>query len=281
MGGPVVHRLGTALCLAVPVWCLVSGWALWLRRRASRRRLARLFPARAAASGPGLGPRVRASRAVRAGPGGLGGPAGPGGVLPGRRVAGGASPGGPVRARGAPDVPIGGVAEAESGLRGFLARSRSRSPAGADPREAERQLPFAADLLAACLAAGAGPVEAAEVVGESLGGPVGERLALAGAELRLGGEPGAAWGRLARIPGARGLAECLERAARTGAPVAEPVSRLAAGLRADRSRRAVAAAQRAAVLVTAPVGLCFLPAFLAIGVAPVVIGMASGLLSGK
>ncbi|MFE2273193.1 type II secretion system F family protein [Streptomyces lavendulae] len=184
-----------------------------------------------------------------------------------------------MRARGAPDVPIGGVAEAESGLRGFLARSRS--PAGADPREAERQLPFAADLLAACLAAGAGPVEAAEVVGESLGGPVGERLALAGAELRLGGEPGAAWGRLARIPGARGLAECLERAARTGAPAAEPVSRLAAGLRADRSRRAVAAAQRAAVLVTAPVGLCFLPAFLAIGVAPVVIGMASGLLSGK
>ncbi|MFE9217096.1 type II secretion system F family protein [Streptomyces lavendulae] len=184
-----------------------------------------------------------------------------------------------MRARGAPDVPIGGVAE--SGLRGFLARSRSRSQAGADPREAERQLPFAADLLAACLAAGAGPVEAAEVVGESLGGPVGERLALAGAELRLGGEPGTAWGRLARIPGARGLAECLERAARTGAPAAEPVSRLAAGLRADRSRRAVAAAQRAAVLVTAPVGLCFLPAFLAIGVAPVVIGMASGLLSGK
>ncbi|MFE2850774.1 type II secretion system F family protein [Streptomyces lavendulae] len=198
---------------------------------------------------------------------------------PGRRVAGGVSPGGLVRARGAMGPPVGGAAE--SGLRGFLARYRARSPAGADPREAERQLPFAADLLAACLAAGAGPVEAAEAVGESLGGPVGERLALAGAELRLGGEPGAAWGRLARIPGARGLAECLERAARTGAPAAEPVSRLAAGLRADRSRRAVAAAQRAAVLVTAPVGLCFLPAFLAIGVAPVVIGMASGLLSGK
>ncbi|MFE2154394.1 type II secretion system F family protein [Streptomyces lavendulae] len=184
-----------------------------------------------------------------------------------------------MRARGAMGPPVGGTAE--SGLRGFLARYRARSPGGADPRETERQLPFAADLLAACLAAGAGPVEAAEVVGESLGGPVGERLALAGAELRLGGEPGAAWGRLARIPGARGLAECLERAARTGAPAAEPVSRLAAGLRADRSRRAVAAAQRAAVLVTAPVGLCFLPAFLAIGVAPVVIGMASGLLSGK
>ncbi|RSS61782.1 hypothetical protein EF912_06165 [Streptomyces sp. WAC07061] len=70
-----------------------------------------------------------------------------------------------------------------------------------------------------------------------------------------------------------------DAAARTGAPAAEPVSRLAAALRADRSRRAGARAQRAAVLVTAPVGLCFLPAFLAVGVAPVVIGMASGLLS--
>ncbi|MFJ7155146.1 type II secretion system F family protein [Streptomyces sp. NPDC101118] len=144
-----------------------------------------------------------------------------------------------------------------------------------------RQLPFAADLLAACLAAGAGPREAAEVVGDSLGGPVGERLARAGAELRLGGEPGGAWGRLAAIPGARPLADCLERAARTGAPAAEPVSRLAAGMRAERARAATARAQRAAVLITAPVGLCFLPAFLAVGVAPVVIGLAAGLLGGR
>lgn len=180
-------------------------------------------------------------------------------------------------------VLIGGVAGVAVGVVAALGarqwQGRARPAAGVDLREAERQLPFAADLLAACLAAGAGPVEAAEVVGESLGGPVGERLARAGAELRLGGEPGAAWGRLAEIPGARALAECLERAARTGAPAAEPVSRLASALREDRTRQAGARAQRAAVLVTAPVGLCFLPAFLAIGVAPVVIGMASALLT--
>ena len=35
------------------------------------------------------------------------------------------------------------------------------------------------------------------------------------------------------------------------------------------------------VLITAPVGLCFLPAFLAVGVAPVVIGLATGLLHGN
>ncbi|PWS47026.1 hypothetical protein DKT74_05875, partial [Streptomyces sp. ZEA17I] len=75
------------------------------------------------------------------------------------------------------------------------------------------------------------------------------------------------------------LARCLHRAASTGAPAAEPVSRLAEAMRAERAGAAVARAQRAGVLITAPVGLCFLPAFLAVGVAPVIIGLAGGLLA--
>ncbi|MGW7098361.1 type II secretion system F family protein [Streptomyces sp. NPDC054838] len=257
MGGPVAHRLGMAVCLAVAVLCLGSVVAARMRERAARRRFSALLAVEAARPGPARGVRIRGLAAAWAGPAGA--------VVACWVLVG-----------GVPGALLG--CGAAFGVRRML---RRRPAAGVDPAEAERQLPFAADLLAACLAAGAGPVEAAEVVGESLGGPVGERLALAGAELRLGGEPGAAWGRLAEIPGACPLAECLERAARTGAPAAEPVSRLAAALRADRTRQAGARAQRAAVLITAPVGLCFLPAFLALGVAPVVIGMASGLLSGS
>ncbi|MFD5146527.1 type II secretion system F family protein [Streptomyces sp. NPDC058401] len=246
-----------ALCFAAAALCAASVVAARFRARAARRRLTRLLAMEAPRRRPLLGFRLRAELTAWAGPAG---------------------------ALAAAWVLIGGLAGAAAGCAaGFAVRrwlARRKPAAGVDPGEAERQLPFAADLLAACLAAGAGPVDAAEAVGESLGGPVGERLAMAGAELRLGGEPGAAWGRLAEIPGARALAECLERSARTGAPAAEPVSRLASTLRADRARRAGARAQRAAVLVTAPVGLCFLPAFLALGVAPVVIGMASGLLSG-
>ncbi|MGK3090686.1 type II secretion system F family protein [Streptomyces sp. WAC01490] len=141
------------------------------------------------------------------------------------------------------------------------------------------QLPLAADLLAACIAVGAGPREAAEAVGESIGGPVGDRLARVAAEIRLGGEPAEAWGRLGAIPGAGPLARCLHRAGSTGAPAAEPVSRLAEAMRAEQAGAAVARAQRAGVLITAPVGLCFLPAFLAVGVAPVIIGLAGGLLA--
>ncbi|MFF8844857.1 type II secretion system F family protein [Streptomyces sp. NPDC015127] len=146
--------------------------------------------------------------------------------------------------------------------------------------ETARQLPLAADLLAACISAGAGPREAAEAVGESLGGQLGERLARAAAELRLGGEPAHAWGWFAATAGAGPLARCLERADLTGAPAAEQVARLAERLRADRAREVAAQGRKAQVLITAPVGLCFLPAFLAVGVAPVVIGLAGGLLSG-
>ncbi|MFJ7593093.1 type II secretion system F family protein [Streptomyces sp. NPDC097617] len=258
MGGYAVHRLGIAICLAVVVLWMGRAVTRWVRSRAARRRTVALLGVEPGVRGPlfGFGPAVRGAVAAWAGPAGA--------LLAGWVLVGGAA-----------GVAVGALAA----LGAWRWRFRARPPAAVDLKEAERQLPFAADLLAACLAAGAGPVEAAEVVGESLGGPMGERLARAGAELRLGGEPGAGWGRLAEIPGARPLAECLERAARTGAPAAEPVSRLASGLREDRARSAGARAQRAAVLVTAPVGLCFLPAFLAIGVAPVVIGMASGLLS--
>ncbi|AQW51807.1 type II secretion protein F [Streptomyces hygroscopicus] len=143
---------------------------------------------------------------------------------------------------------------------------------------AARQIPLAADLLTACLAAGAGPRKAAEAVGGSLGGPVGERLAQTAAELRLGGEPAHAWGRIGALPGAQGLARAMERAGTTGAPAVEPVSRLAAECRAEQGRAAMKRADRTGVLVNAPLAGCFLPAFLLVGLAPVMIGLARGLM---
>ncbi|MCZ7432096.1 type II secretion system F family protein [Streptomyces sp. WMMC1477] len=153
-----------------------------------------------------------------------------------------------------------------------------RSAEQARERAVAEQLPLAAELLAACLAAGATPLEAARAVGDCLGGPLGHRLARACAELRLGADPQAAWGRVAALPGAAALARCLERAHSSGAPAVAPVARLAAESRAGRTRRAQARARRAGVLVTGPLALCFLPAFLLAGVAPVVIGLGRSLL---
>jgi hypothetical protein len=183
-------------------------------------------------------------------------------------------------------VLVGGLAGLPVGLvAGFGAR-RWRSRRGDGPTEeydtalVARQLPLSADLLAACIAAGASPVAAAQAVGEALRGPVGERLAQGAAEVRLGGEPAEAWRRLAALPGAGPLARLLERADESGVPAAGPVARLAAEARAEWGRTATARARRAGVMVTAPVGLCFLPAFIAVGVLPVVIGLAEGVLGG-
>ncbi|MEU6365401.1 type II secretion system F family protein [Streptomyces sp. NPDC046931] len=159
-------------------------------------------------------------------------------------------------------------------------QERDRLTQEYDAAVAARQLPLAADLLAACIAAGASPVSAAQAVGEALRGPVGERLARGAAEVRLGGEPAEAWRRLASLPGAGALARLLERAGDSGVPAAASVGRLAAEARAESGRTATARARRAGVMVTAPVGLCFLPAFIAVGVLPVVIGLAGGLLGG-
>ncbi|MGH4033171.1 type II secretion system F family protein [Actinomycetota bacterium Odt1-20B] len=267
----VVHRVGLL------VWGVTA--ALWLvltvtaarRERVLRRRGAVVLgvvrsPVRRWRSGSGSGLRPVLGRLVRSA--GMRGPA----------VVAGVGCAGYVLVGGGAGVLVGVVAGVGAW---WLRRGRGRDPeAGFDAADAGRQLPLAADLLAACVAAGAGPVVAAQAVGESLEGPVGDRLARGAAEVRLGGEPAEAWRWLGEIPGAGPLARHLERAGASGAPAAGPVARLAADCRAERGRAATAGARRAAVLMTAPVGLCFLPAFIAVGVLPVVIGLAGGVLGG-
>ncbi|MEW2421284.1 type II secretion system F family protein [Streptomyces nigra] len=266
MSGEVVHRLGMAVGAALIVGWLVRWWAEVRRERQVRGRLAGLL--RSADRGAGRR-RLDVRRVMR-------------------RWA-------PVAGVGAAGwALVGGVAGLLVGVAGAVGlwwwRRRQDAGVGAgaagagmdavDGGEVARRLPLAADLLAACIAAGASPVIAAQAVGEALGGPVGDALARGAAECRLGGEPHDAWRRLASMPGAVGLARLLERAGVSGLPAAGPVARLAAEARADWSRASTERARRAAVMVTAPVGLCFLPAFIAVGVAPVVIGLAGGVLGG-
>jgi len=71
----------------------------------------------------------------------------------------------------------------------------------------------------------------------------------------------------------------MERACRSGAPPVRQVAALAAECRAAEVRAKQARARRAGVLATAPLGLCFLPAFLLVGVVPLVIGMARTILA--
>ena len=154
-------------------------------------------------------------------------------------------------------------------------------------------LPQALDLLAACLAGGAALPASVGAVAEAVGGPCGERLARVAAELLLGCPPVDAWHALAGPPGwpggrpvggvgggVDGVAAALARAHDGGVPAAGAVRAVARTLRADQRSRSEQAVRRAGVLVVAPLGLCFLPAFVLLGVVPVVVGLAGPLLRG-
>ncbi|MCW2599061.1 MAG: type secretion system protein, partial [Frankiales bacterium] len=71
----------------------------------------------------------------------------------------------------------------------------------------------------------------------------------------------------------------LTRAAEGGAPVAVGVLRVAEDARREATGRAERAARRAGVLAVGPLGLCFLPAFLLLGVVPAVLGLVAPLLA--
>jgi pilus assembly protein TadC len=138
------------------------------------------------------------------------------------------------------------------------------------------QLPLTAELMAACLSSAAAPAQAAEAVARTIGGPMEVRLTAVAAELSLGAPPEACWARLGEdCPALAPLAHCLVRTTVSGAPPAGPLTGVAVAQRAAAARAAHARVRRAGVLATAPLGLCFLPAFVLTGIVPVVVGLAS------
>jgi hypothetical protein len=135
-----------------------------------------------------------------------------------------------------------------------------------------RDLPGACDLLAVCLAAGVPLGGALAAVGEAVPGPVGAQLRRVAALHRLGAEPLRAWD---DVPDElAGLGRALVRAGESGAAVVPALRSLAADGRAAVRLEAEEAVRRAGIWVLAPLGACFLPAFLCLGVVPLVLGIA-------
>ncbi|MEU4801145.1 type II secretion system F family protein [Actinosynnema sp. NPDC023587] len=154
---------------------------------------------------------------------------------------------------------------------GFVAK---RVPRAKSPPSDPFALAATWDLLAAALRAGL-PVATAvrAVVAGAPAGP-GSCLRKVGDLLALGADPATAWTAALDHPDTAPLARAARRSARSGAALAGAVTDLAAELRARADDQAEARAQRAAVLVAGPLALCFLPAFLCLGVLPVVVGLA-------
>jgi hypothetical protein len=109
-------------------------------------------------------------------------------------------------------------------------------------------------------------------------GSAGEVLATATAALRLGADPVDVWRTVGELPELAGLARAASRSAATGAPLATLLPRVADDLRATHRSAVEARTRTAAVRLTAPLGIAFLPAFVLLGVVPVVASWVGTLL---
>ena len=164
---------------------------------------------------------------------------------------------------------VGVAAAIERALRREAADRRLALVTG---RALVRDLPGACDLLAVCLTAGLPVGTALAGVGVAVGGPVGDQLRAVADLLRLGAEPRQAWA--PAPPELAPLGRVLIRAGESGSTVTAALRALAAESRTSTRARTEGAVRRAGVWVLAPLGLCFLPAFVCLGVVPLVLGIA-------
>lgn len=150
---------------------------------------------------------------------------------------------------------------------------RSAPPAAPDDPLA---VPSSLDVLAACLSAGMATGAAAAAAVPSAPAALASVLRRAAELLALGAGPATAWAEPGRgtDPHVIALLRLARRSASSGAAMAQGVAELAEQARADAGDAADAAAERANVLIAGPLGLCYLPAFVCLGIVPVVAGLA-------
>jgi pilus assembly protein TadC len=154
------------------------------------------------------------------------------------------------------------------------ARARARGSA-TPPWTAAAAAPFALELIAACIEAGEPPAQALSLVADCIGEPLAGPLARVSLALELGSSAEQAWAivEVEELPVLRLTADRFIHAEHSGAALAPALMSLATSERARLTAARQVAARRVGVLAVAPLGLCFLPAFVLAGVVPVVAGL--------
>lgn len=166
------------------------------------------------------------------------------------------------------------------GPTGVLRRTRSVAAVNHPVRRSGAGDPLATasalDVFAVCLSAGMSVSTAAAATAPSAPERLASMLRRAAELLALGGDPDTAWAPPASAvdDGTEALARLARRSASSGSALARGVTELAEASRQDAAHAAAASAERASVLIAGPLGLCFLPAFVCVGIVPVVAGLA-------
>lgn len=163
----------------------------------------------------------------------------------------------------------------------LVAGTRWRFPRRGDAaREAELRASVAqvCDLLAVCLDAGRPPRTALRVVGRVVPGAAAEELAAVLQRIDLGVDEAEAWAGLSSVPGYREVGRDLSRSVRSGLGLAGLLRQHAVDARKVLAAEALVRARGAGVKSVVPLMVCFLPAFLALGVVPLLGSLVVSLL---
>ncbi|AZA14549.1 type II secretion system F family protein [Corynebacterium choanae] len=139
-------------------------------------------------------------------------------------------------------------------------------------------LPSELEIYCACIGAGMTSAAAAGAVAEVSDTHAANPWRLLHSLLELGVEPGGCWQQFATSQGLHTLAQLVETQTIIGARIETQLRAIAQELRATAADECIAQAERAGVMIAIPLGLCFLPAFIVLGLVPVVFSLAGGLL---
>ncbi len=147
------------------------------------------------------------------------------------------------------------------------------------PPAAVADVTVALDLMAACLRSGASPGRAAASVSRCFGEPTAGSLAKAARALHSGVDATSAWSELLSVGGSSAAIarSALRRSLSSGSGLADALERAADHMRRGAAVDVEARLHASTVRVVLPLALCFLPAFVLVGVVPIVAGIASGL----
>lgn len=160
----------------------------------------------------------------------------------------------------------------------LLARGRPRAKKEVPDRGRAVSLDpaIACELVGAVLRSGASVPAALEALGLVVGGRSGHELAVAARMLRFGSAWPEAFAQVS--PEWSPVTDALQLAWTDGVAPDSMLAATAGALRASRAARAREEAERLGVRLVLPLGLCLLPAFVLIGLVPVMIATGGDLL---
>lgn len=157
----------------------------------------------------------------------------------------------------------------------LLRALRRRAAASA---QHDDSLPLVLTVAALLLRSGTPPTAALAGAARGCRSPVAGLCGSIERRVAMGESASSAWSEAAREPGLTAAARAAIRAGDSGAALAAAWESTAAQLRIEHRLSLEIKARKVGVHALAPLGLCFLPSFICLGVIPIVIGLAADIL---